>query len=506
MHRFGPAAPQLNRSQASAGSRSPPAKRFCPTLDGNSDSGHTSSNESTLVSAMIPSSLSQHSNTEQRELEMEAQTNSPSIHMQPDEDAGTTASCETETLSFHKLLDTAITLEYGEKLDQKCSIHLQLLSDHSPKLRQLFVQASELREAYLKAKSMRQKAKALTPPNTSAEAFLGKGVDEMVARAVNLITRAYENFPLLEYRDSVKKALEAVTDEQFQITKMWRETPSHGNIKRKDYPSAAVTQRLRLMKAEVVLIVLNQLLKALRSIKAQELNKAFKDSRKAAAQHRILLPDTDGDTLGSLVHWVYNRDLQFLDANHLCKIYGLASRLGFQELGEICLDNLSHAASKAINAAKTEGVLLQDLLDGTPTFPGGAGHVNSDPLSGVVRTVFTFVIQQERPPTVLKKLLIEAVADNADPSLVETFLQTMSGEMKTELGMALTYRLFKLKNVLAQLEPTRYPEESSNSSVKSEVPNISAELKRDDHITGHGMDRDNGSTHVNASPGSLFVE
>lgn len=81
-----------------------------------------------------------------------------------------------------KLLDTTITLQYGEKLDQKCSIHLQLLSDRSPKLRQLFAQASKLREDYLMVKSMRQSVKSLLPPETSVEAFLGKRVDEMVAR------------------------------------------------------------------------------------------------------------------------------------------------------------------------------------------------------------------------------------------------------------------------------------------------------------------------------------
>jgi hypothetical protein len=259
---------------------------------------------------------------------------------------------------------------------------------------------------------------------------------------------------------------------------MLKEPPSNGGFKRKDYPRSLVVQRLQLMKPEAVLNVTNRLYKALWRLKGQEESKAFKDEIKAAAQHRIILLNVDEDTVGSLLHWVYNSELQFLDAEHLCKIYSLAERLGLHELAENCLAKLFTAASTAIDDANIEGVSLQDLLDGIPAAANDSAHGNCDPLTGIVRTVFTFVLQQERPPAVLKQLVIEAIANSADSGVIETALQMMASEMKDELCMALSYRLSKLKNLLLQQKLSRYSEESSDASVKSEVPcNSDAEMK-----------------------------
>jgi hypothetical protein len=66
-------------------------------------------------------------------------------------------------------------------------VHLQLLFERSPKLRQLFDRAATLRDSYLKFKLMRQKSKALLPPETSTETFLGNGVDSRVARVSSIV-------------------------------------------------------------------------------------------------------------------------------------------------------------------------------------------------------------------------------------------------------------------------------------------------------------------------------
>jgi hypothetical protein len=300
-----------------------------------------------------------------------------------------------------------------------------------------------------------------------------------------LITGAYSKFPLSEYQAGIKKALEAITDEKFQDNKLWKVPPSNGGVKRADYPSWGIAPRLQLMKPEAVLAVLKRLLLALRNLKTQEESKASKDSIKAAAQRRIVLPNADEDTVGSLLHWAYNNELHFLDASHLCNIYELAERLGLQELTEICLAKLSNAASAAIEDAEVAGISLRELLDGIQIAADDRPEGARDPLSDVVRTVFTFVLQQKRPPVILCHLVIEAVANSADPILVETSLKFMTGEMKSQLCLALSYRLFKLTKVTLGQTRSHNSNDSSNVSVKSEVPsNVDAEMKEAENING----------------------
>jgi hypothetical protein len=73
-------------------------------------------------------------------------------------------------------------LEYGDTLSQKCTIHLQLLLNHSPLLRELFANATELRNAYQSVKSMRQKVKALVSSENSEATSMGTNGDRQVAR------------------------------------------------------------------------------------------------------------------------------------------------------------------------------------------------------------------------------------------------------------------------------------------------------------------------------------
>jgi hypothetical protein len=315
---------------------------------------------------------------------------------------------------------------------------------------------------------------------------------------MTLITLAYKNFPLLEYQNQIRHAIEVTTDEHFQETKWWKAPPSTGGVKKKDYPISSALQRLQLMKAEVVLAVIERLHLALWKTKTLEDSKASTDVIKAAAQHRIILPNADQDTVASLVHWVYNSELQFLNAAHLYRIYGMAECLGMQELAEDCLSKLSIAASTAIDDAQIAGVPLQDLLDGITT--DGDAHEANNLLSDVVRTVFTSVVQQKQPPAVLKHLVIEAVANSSDPSLVETLLLTMASRLKDELCMALSSRLFELKKTMAKQKGAHNSDSSTNGSVKSEIPSsFNTDMKDNAEIASNGTATDYVATHGNGA-------
>ena len=313
-----------------------------------------------------------------------------------------------------------------------------------------------------------------------------------------LITRAYSKFPLLEYQTAIKKALEATTDEQFQDSKLWKVPPSSGGLKRADYPSSVIVPRLKLMKPEAVLAVLSRLYRALRKIKTQEEDKASRDSIKAAAQRRVILPYVDEDIVGSLLHWIYNNELHFLDAAHLCNICEMAERLGLQELTDSCLAKLSSAASAALEHAGAANIPLRDLLEEIQTAVDSGTEAARDPLSGVVRIVFTFVLRQKCPPAILKHLVIEAVANSADPSVVDTSLGMMTGEMKDQLCMALSHRLSKLNNITLKRKRGHNSDASSGASVKSENPNnLDAEMKE----AGNNPSNDI-PTDVVATPGN----
>jgi hypothetical protein len=296
------------------------------------------------------------------------------------------------------------------------------------------------------------------------------------SKAMDLINEAYLRFPLLEYQGKVKQAIEECTDEQFQDNKLWKVPPSHGGLKRKDYAVEQVSQRLQLMRAEAVLAVLHRLFLGLWRIKGTEEHKAILDKTKAAAQNLIILPKADEKTIGSVLNWVYNNELQHSSADHLCRMFSLAEHLGLQELTGTCLTKLSNAANKAIDEARMSGVSLQDLLNGTPTGADGGDHVLNESLYNVVNTVFTFVLGQERPPVVLKHLVIDSVAKSADPDLVETLLRSMAGEAKDELCMALSRRLFKLEQTRSERSSSHSSDNSTRVSVKSEAPGNSDTL------------------------------
>ncbi|KAF2643677.1 hypothetical protein P280DRAFT_444719 [Massarina eburnea CBS 473.64] len=332
---------------------------------------------------------------------------------------------------------TTITLEYGENLSQNCTIHLSCLAERSPYIKTLFAEAEYLQQRYEVFKSLRRKIKALLPPETPFEAFVGTNVDEMLNRAMPLIVGSFNKFPLAEYQKLVRHEIISDVDEMFQKNQNMNEI----NVKRKDYPSTQIAKRLNVMKASVVHTVLNQLLHSVMSIKRSEETAALKDSMKAAAQRRIVLYDCDQETVGSVMQWIYKGTLEFADADHLCKIQTLAVRLGMVELDTICVDKLVDATRKDLENAEATRSSVSDLLEAKRSCMDIG--VQADPLAEVVRVVFLWVLQHKTPPVKLKEIVVEAIADSADSSLVDSALSFMDSNLTGELCTALVGRHWK---------------------------------------------------------------
>lgn len=299
---------------------------------------------------------------------------------------------------------------------------------------------------------------------------------------MNLIVGAYKASPLLHYQLEVRQTLETRTEELLQIKHMLKESGSAGGIRKKDIPSSSLLHRLQLLKPEAVLSVLRHLHQTLERIKATEDKKAIIDEIKAAAKERIYLTDADSDSIGSLVHWVYFGKLQSCDADRLCKIHGLAERLGLTALEDQCLATLSGAASLAIDNAATAGVSLHDLLD-----ENNAGNLGES-LPGVVRAVFTVVVQRTEPPKALKRLIIDAIANSADVNVVETSLGIMSHELTKGLCMALTKQLCGFRQTRASRRYTSYSDHHPEGSVKPNNPSdIDTEMKGENDLNHESM-------------------
>lgn len=289
---------------------------------------------------------------------------------------------------------------------------------------------------------------------------------------------------MAQYQNEVKKCVVGKIDELLQNNKMIKGIPSTGGIKKKDFSTYAVPNRLQILKAEAVHAVLRCLSDGLWRIKSFEDCKAVNDEIKAAAKDSIYISEVDSATVGPVVHWVYTGTLQYINAEQLCKCHNLAQHMGLRGLEDHCLVTLSSAASLTIEKAITKGVSLQALLeeDNTYEFEGS--------LPGVVRTVYLLVMNHKPAPAVLRSLIVDAIANSADPKLVETSLQVMPSDVKGELCLALAIRLSDVNKILAAHNCVEYVDHSSDSSMKAMLQ---------DHRTA-GM-KDECDTRVKTNPG-----
>jgi hypothetical protein len=72
---------------------------------------------------------------------------------------------------LRQLLATEITIHFGPKLNEKRTVHLELLKCYSKHVKDLFDTAESQHEAYRQGKIIRTQVKALLPPKTSQEMF-----------------------------------------------------------------------------------------------------------------------------------------------------------------------------------------------------------------------------------------------------------------------------------------------------------------------------------------------
>lgn len=179
--------------------------------------------------------------------------------------------------------------------------------------------------------------------------------------------------------------------------------------------------RLPLLNSQGVQHVAEKLFTKLVRIGRVDRLKAKTDVVKAAAQHRILLPNIDGTTIQSFVDWIYRGAIQCSDAEQLYSLLDLSIQMGTKALTELCVSKLHVTASDCIRQTLANGLDVEALVSPTSSPPN------------VVAVVFGHVIKSERPPKRLLQLVLDTIACNLSEGLWAQLKESMTHQMTLQL-------------------------------------------------------------------------
>jgi len=250
---------------------------------------------------------------------------------------------------------------------------------------------------------------------------------------------------LPEYQERVKHTIIRVTEEAFTKKSFWpADTP---RITKAEYPRNAIRERLSCLEPEAAFYIITRLDRSWQNIEEAEKKNATKNALKAAAQRRVLLPEAEKSSLGSVYRWMHSQPLVFSDADHLLRIYSLAEELGLVALVEICTEKLYAATSAIIEETKAEGIGLREILSESITdgklVEGSRGPLNN-PLDTytVVPTVMRFVFKAaNNAPAKLEQLVVDIIVECGDHDLVEhEIIPGMNMKMRGQLSITLMRR------------------------------------------------------------------
>jgi hypothetical protein len=224
-----------------------------------------------------------------------------------------------------------------------------------------------------------------------------------------LLIRIYEKYPMLEYQTGLRKIIDAAIEEQ--LSQKNNPKPAALPGAKKKLPAEMTREmslpaRLALLEPRVVQLVAEKLFAKLHQVKKKEAVRAEKDSTRAAAYQRLLLPGVEEATVRSLVQWIHQETLHYEDFEQLCTVMGLAAKLGVAALHEICLTTLYTSASENIQNALVNGMPLHSLLGYGP-----------GPTDDVVGVVFKHVIKDQNTLKRLQDLVIGSFAACLDQEL-----------------------------------------------------------------------------------------
>ncbi|KAF2010748.1 hypothetical protein BU24DRAFT_471781 [Aaosphaeria arxii CBS 175.79] len=342
-----------------------------------------------------------------------------------------------------QLYKTPITILFGFELENQFVCHLEILSCYSTKIAQEFEDHKEHGIQVSKAKMMEQRLEDLLYKFLDEEDIeLRKDISHEMIEQLHLIIRHY---PMVSLRDSLRDHMADILWAVFADNKCHKDSSSASATRKKLQGQSLFqqTQHLNLHGLEAFTIRVNLLLDRIR---LSHQKKAKKNVNVAFADNQILLPNHDESTVYTVIHWVYNQQLQYNSGKELCRTYDLAEALGMHVLAGQCLHILEGAAIAAIQDAKNRGLSIRTVMENDAKYSKSRtpGHPSNgrDHLADIVSAVFYSVLASKNPPPSLERIVVDTVASSLDPAFYE-WLRPMASElMKDRIITALMSRPF----------------------------------------------------------------
>ncbi|XP_014562194.1 hypothetical protein COCVIDRAFT_85043 [Bipolaris victoriae FI3] len=315
------------------------------------------------------------------------------------------------------LMQTPVEIECGPDLSIKLTIHEELLRCHSELLQDRFTKAKILRKQFEQIDHLRDQIAAHVFPEVTAEDFSAGDHEE---KALPLIIRAHERFPMPGYGQAIKRLIDDATGTEVQLkrvkTRMLHDAIREENTK----------VRLTYINAFGLHAITEKLFAGIHRINKREFDKAKDDVVRAAAQKRILLPEAEPATIQSVMGWIYKGKLDCEDPQELYDTLQLATRLGVKALGESCHSKLYNAANDRIQDALANGISLKTLLGYGP-----------DPGDRVMEVVFKHAFKDNDTPKRLREMVVNTLATNLNAALWTEIKDVVSHSMALQIVEAM---------------------------------------------------------------------
>jgi len=276
--------------------------------------------------------------------------------------------------------------------------------------------------------------------------------------------KAYDNYPLFGYSKGVKEVImDAVAGEHHAK-----------NIKKMPQKPAAdlsLVSRLELLKPQAVYTVASLLFARLHAINKTEIQKAKGDPLKAAAQHRIILPDVEESTVRALMEWMYQRRFPLMGTEQTYAVMKLAQQIGIEVLADQCRTAIFNATNISIERADADGTSFQTLI----------GYGTKPAADDIVAVVFNHAMKDESTPQDLKGLVIDSLAGYLDIEL----WQHVKSQINHRTALEIIQAMVKLRQIVKT-------EMDGQDSIKSE----SQEASSTDVSENMEVDEDKKPIHV----------
>ena len=351
----------------------------------------------------------------------------------------------------------AITIEHGEGLRDKCTIHEQVLCKHSEKMRVFAARAEPLREAHAKCDEYLECIESVTMVKLSVEQSSEEKLKARVRFYVHpksttltceqllpLIMNIYKHCPLPEHEKALQSAINNILTTQFSNKNLRPSAEKPKNTKA--FHDLSLNQRLHFLNSEGLLEVVQEVGAQLSRLKAAERQKAKNNVNKAWAQSRLILRNASRTSVLSLANWAYNGILRYEDAEQLYDLWALAERLKFDVLAEECMTRIYDIASASLSKAFSNGVPLGVLLGLTHEQDTTDATAQSN---DVVAAVFHHVLKDDKTPEKLTELIIDALARGMDTELWLQVQDMINPDIKNVLiNLMIVYRDIKVEGGL----------------------------------------------------------